>query len=83
MDSDLGTPFRNSPKGLLINLRLQPGAGRDRVEGLARLACATDWRTGPQACCNFDCPAPGGASPAVAVLMGAGAVALDGGHRRV
>ncbi len=37
MASDLGNPFRKSPEGLLVSLRLQPGASRDRVEGFARL----------------------------------------------
>lgn len=32
-----GSPFRPSPQGLLVDLRLQPNASRDRIDGLARL----------------------------------------------
>lgn len=35
MASDEG-PFRISPGGLLVDLRLQPNASRDRVEGFVR-----------------------------------------------
>ncbi len=32
-----GDPCRDAPQGLLVALRLQPGASRDRVDGLAIL----------------------------------------------